>query len=254
MLLLFAQALPRLLSPAVRNPRMTLFKNRRSAQPIERPASRRAQTFVCRFGPLFQPRHEPLQTAVAHCDGHVAPEPLKSRSAHRRAVEFFLERRFVHRRQPIQSRIHQLRRAPPAPDPRLRTLCGSRGKRPGRCRSRRPACPCPAINSGAIGPLVLDGQVGNAPRRIHLMRRNQRAGGASLQTPAAASAATGRRQRRFFLFCLKRSKQHRQKAKRTKLRMDQAGVLSLPTQPRRCGQFPLDQRPSVNEGARLELA
>ena len=58
-----------------------------AAQLFQRPPRRLAQPLVRGLGPFFQPGRKPAQPAVAHRDGHIAPEPQKSRPAHRRAVE-----------------------------------------------------------------------------------------------------------------------------------------------------------------------
>jgi len=101
------------------------------------------QTFVGGFAPCFEERHKTAHPAVAHGDGHVTLEPPKSRPPHRRAVEVFLELDSSSESQPVERRVHQLRTRLKAPGPWSPALCGSRGKPPGRCRSRRPAAPCP---------------------------------------------------------------------------------------------------------------
>ena len=46
-----------------------------ASQLLQRPSRRRAQSLVRGLGPLFKPRRKPAQPAVAHRDGHIAPQP-----------------------------------------------------------------------------------------------------------------------------------------------------------------------------------
>ena len=106
-----------------------------TAPPLRNPSS-------AAVGPHLQPCSKPRSPAVAHRNGHIPPQPPEPRPPHRRPVELPLKLRFVHRRQPLQRRIHQLR-------PRLhlriradrRSSGNSTGKHPGRYRTQTPAAP-----------------------------------------------------------------------------------------------------------------
>ena len=82
----------------------------------------------------------------------------------------------------------------------LRRTC-SRGRPPGSRRSRRCGCPGPRGTPRGIGPVVLDGQVGDAAPRIELDRArgrrwSGRCRGRRWQEPQwSASAASGGRSR-----------------------------------------------------------
>ncbi len=125
---------------------------RNSAQ---RPPRRSPQALVGCRRPLFEPRHKPRQPAVAHRDRHVAPQPIESRPAHRRPVELALEGLLVQRAQPIQRRIHEFRARLELgiSNNRRFAAANSTGTHPGRCRSQKPAAPCPASAPPSIGPL-----------------------------------------------------------------------------------------------------
>ena len=123
----------------------------------------------------------------------------------------------------------------------------SRGSSSGSCRDRRFTIPRANILADIAAKdlppharhqfrcnrtLVFDSQIRNALRRIHLVRRDQRASGTRIEAPRACPAMILDQQLRCFLFWteIQRGQQHREKSKRSQLRMNEAGVLSRPSQ------------------------
>ena len=178
---------------------------------------------------------------------------LEPRPPHRRAVELPLKRLLIHRPQPFQRRIHKLRRASNSastaiglPIPRANILADIAAKNlpPHPCHQLlRNRAPCARWSGRRCTASHPSGKAQPA----HPSGRPQCSAGKSRSDPAPAL-------RTFFLFDRQRSQQHRQKPKRPQLRMNQAGVLPRPAQPRRRGQRPLHHRPGIHIAPRLKLA
>ena len=141
-------------------------------------------------------------TAVAHGDGDVSTQSQKSCAANGRAVEFALEFGLAQSRQPFQRWIDEFG---------ARLKIGVYRDRPATLRPverHSPRLPIPGAHVLAdvaaenlpahfpgelFGdwPLVLNGQIRDTPRRIHLVGNVERAGRAGLDAARATAATIG---------------------------------------------------------------
>ena len=119
---------------------------------------------------------------------------------------------------------------------------------PNTCR------PVPSISSGAIVSAMFNRQVGNTLRRIHLVRRSQRARRAGIKASPASPASIRNHQRRVLISDPQRRQQHRQKPIRPELRMNQARVLPRPSQPRRSCQRAFHHWSRIDVRSRFKFA
>ena len=101
------------------------------------------------------------------------------------------------------------------------------------------------------GALLLDGEVGDAARGVHLVRGHERVGGAGVDAARAASAAIGRDLK----FCSgghrKRGDDDAEQQPRTQLLIDDAGIFADPADACLGGHGPLDERAGVDVAAGL---
>jgi hypothetical protein len=217
---------------------------------LESPLSGLGQSWVFRLAPLLQLVDEVLFPAISHCDRDVAMQALASSALQGRPLEPPLERLGIHCCQPLQSGIDELLSCQHA-------FVG---------RDRRTTVPGADILADIASEdlsahqtaqlfrdtsLLLDRQVGDAARGVHLARSYERVCRASIDTPRATSTAI----RCDVPFGVERYWQRRDDDTKqqpgAKLLVDDACVFADPSYAGLRGGGPLYQRTGIDVASRL---
>ena len=224
---------------------------------LHRPYSCLSQHFIFALCPRLQLRQKLRLTTIAHRNGNVTMQPLTSSPFQWRAFEPTLELLRIHPCQPVQRRIYQLwpclhassygdrRDAVPLPRvPRTDILADVAAK-------HLPSHPGTQIRSDR--PFLLNCQICNAPRRIHLPRRNQRIRGTRIDAPGTTPAPIRSNTCSASIRYLQRSYDHPQQQPGTLLLVDHASILSNPPHSRSRRESSLDNRPRIHIATRLAI-
>ena len=199
--------------------------------------------------------HKPLVAAVSHRHHRIPAQARKLGATNWRSSKYLAELFRPHFRQPVERRIDES-------FPRLKLCRGSRGRLAVPRANVLTDVASENVSSHSFAQFygnlaaLLDRQIGDAQPRVQLTCRSDRLRWTGNDAARASSATIGRGQVAGDIVVRdsERSENHAQKQPRSKLLIDDASVLADPSDAGVLRVDALDERTSVNVGAKLPVA
>jgi hypothetical protein len=213
------------------------------------------RVFGCRPG--FELREEVRVAGVAHGDGYVALHAFAAGALDGRTLEPALELGSVHVGEPVQGRVDELGAWENVVHSVHQRIVNGRSSIPGADVLADVAAEDLAADGGAEifrdASLLLDGEVGDAARGVHLVRGDEGVGRAGIDAARAGAAAVGRDLEYDAFSDWNGRDDDAEQQPGAELLVDDAGVLADPADAGAGSSGALDERAGVNVAAGLNF-